>query len=191
MARNYYNRDRANTKILDFGCGAGSNKWYLAREGFATYAFDGSASAVERAKKRLEADGLKADLRVGDALELDYECQSFDCVIDNAVVYANYYENIVSMYEEIYNLLKVGGKLFSSSFSTETTGYGTGVELEKNTYCNIETGSLAGRGTAHFFEEDELKDILEKVGFCNIVIDSMRYTDKGNVVEQFLVQAEK
>ena len=191
VARNYYRKKRQEVKILDFGCGGGNHTWYLAREGFDTYAFDGSASAVSRVNKRLEEENLQADVRVRDALELDYRKEFFDCVIDNAVVYANTYENITAMYREIYSLLKPGGTLFSVSFTTGTTGYGTGKELEKNTFCDITEGSLAGRGTTHFFEEQELRSILEDAGFENITVDRLRFTDRGSVVEQFLVQAER
>lgn len=191
MARNYYQRNRAEVKILDFGCGGGSHTWYLAREGFDTYAFDGSSSAIDRVNKKLGTEGLTADVRVRDALELDYEEEFFDCVIDSAVVYANTYENIVAMYQKIYNLLKPGGKLFSISFTTGTTGYGTGKEIEKHTYCDIAEGSLSGRGTTHFFEEEELREILARLGFRDVVVDRLRFTDRGGVVEQFLVQAGK
>lgn len=49
VARNYYNFPiRQRVKILDYGCGGGSHTWYLAREGFDTYAFDGSQSAIQK-----------------------------------------------------------------------------------------------------------------------------------------------
>ena len=51
VARNYYNTDRSKVRILDFGCGQGAHTWYLAREGFDTYAFDGSSSAIKKPKK--------------------------------------------------------------------------------------------------------------------------------------------
>ena len=102
VARNYYNKVRRTIKILDFCCGAGSNTWYLAREGFDVYAFDGSVSAVNKVEKRLEKENLKADLRVLDACEINYKDNFFDCVIDNVSIYANKYENIVNMYTEIY-----------------------------------------------------------------------------------------
>ena len=62
VARNYYNRDRKSVKILDFGCGQGANTWYLAREGFDTYAFDGSENAVLKCSERLKNEGLTADI---------------------------------------------------------------------------------------------------------------------------------
>lgn len=134
VARNYYAKDRKAVRILDFGCGAGSHTWYLAKEGFDTYSFDGSESTMNRVRDRLEEEGLTAHLTVRDALELDYPKDYFDCVIDNAAIYANRYENIVRMYQSVYEILKPGGMCFSISFSTETTGYGSGKELEKQTF---------------------------------------------------------
>lgn len=191
VARNYYNQERNKINILDFGCGNGSHTWYLAKEGFNTFAFDGSKSAIDQVKKRLESEGLKAELQVKDALELDYEKKFFDCVIDSVMIYANLYENIIKMYQNIYELLKIGGKLFSISFSKNTTGYGTGVKIEKDTFRDITKGSLEGRGMVHFFEKIELEDMLEQIGFHNIIIDTLTFSDRGNIVEQFLVSAEK
>ncbi len=72
IARNYYDMDRKTIKVLDFGCGGGSNTWYLAREGFDTYAFDGFKSAIEKVRTRLEGENLPADLKILDVLDLDY-----------------------------------------------------------------------------------------------------------------------
>ncbi len=191
VARNYYGKERHSIKMLDFGVGGGNHTWYLAREGFDTYGFDGSKSAVEKVKERLKAEELQADVRVRDALELDYQMDFFDCIIDSATIVSNMYGNIVKMYQETYRLLKQGGKLYSITFTTGTTGCGTGIELEKNTFKDITEGSLKGRGTCHFFEKEELNSLLETIGFQKIIIDSLRFTDREDIVEQFLVQAEK
>ena len=191
VARNYYKEDRKSIKILDYGCGAGSHTWYLAREGFDTYAFDGSKSAVKKAKERLQSEGLEAKFKVSDALQLDYEENFFDFIIDAAMVYANKINDIILMFKNIYGMLKKGGKLFSISFSTATTGYKMGKEIEKNTFIDIEKGSLKDRGTVHFFEEEELYTLLSEIGFKDIKVDKMWFTDNGNIVEEFLVQAEK
>lgn len=191
IARNYYNLNRNEVNILDYGCGAGSNTWYLAREGFNTYAFDGSESAVRKVRDRFKKEGLSADLRVRDALEMDYSSEFFDCVIDCATIYSNRISHIIKMYEEIYRMLKSGGKLFSIAFSKNTTGYGTGKEIEKDTFVDITCGSLQGRGTAHFFEAEEMTILLHKIGFRNLTVDILNYTDRGNVVENIMIQAEK
>lgn len=191
IARNYYQSDRKTIRILDFGCGAGSNTWYLARENFDVYAFDGSESAIRKVKERFLEEGLHADLRVRDALNLDYENDFFDCVVDNVAIYANRLPYIIKMYEKIYQMLREGGKIFSVSFSKNTTGYRMGREIEQDTFVDITCGSLQGRGTVHFFSVDELTDLLHKIGFKNLIADQMRYTDRGNVVENIMIQAEK
>ena len=95
------------------------------------------------------------------------------------------------MYKEVYDVLKTGGKLYTSCFGTKTQGYGTGKCIENGTYDDIESGVLAGRAIAHFFFKEELESTLKSVGFRNIVIDNILYTDNGVQVEQFIAQAEK
>lgn len=191
VARNYYKRERSSVKILDFGCGAGAHTWYLAREGFDVYAFDGSKSAVERAQARLDREGLSASLKVADALNTGYPDDFFDAVCDNFCIYSNLTENIRSMYDSIYNMLKPEGMLLTACFGKRTTGYGEGELLEQDTWINLPEGALTGRGITHFFSEEELRSILSETGFRNIHIDTILYTDNGNQIEQYVARADK
>ena len=191
VARNYYKKERDNIKILDFGCGGGAHTWYLAREGFDTYAFDGSPSAVESTRKKLIKDSLNADVRVMDGCDLEYESNYFDAVIDSACIYANTLNHIENMYKDIYRILKTGGKLLTTAFSSETTGYGTGKEIEKNTYENITRGSLSGRGKVHFWNDDELMKLLSYVGFKNVRQDYEIYSNGEDIVKLLVVSGEK
>lgn len=192
IARNFYNNDRKNIKILDFGCGAGANTWFLAREGFDVYAFDGSESAVNRAKEYLNKDGYNnVHFSVMDGTELDYASDMFDCVVDNVCIYANKKVHIEIMYKEVYERLKKGGKFYSACFGEKTDGYGTGQYIEDNTYENIEKGPLEGRAIAHFFTKDELRETLEVSGFHNIIIDEMVYTDNGISIQMLIAKADK
>lgn len=126
-----------------------------------------------------------------DGATLTYDNDYFDAIIDNVCIYANTIENIRSMYTECYRVLKPSGKLITVAFSTETTGYGSGIEIEKNTYKDISHGRLEGRGTTHFFEEEELKHILSNTGFKNIQIDYINYTDCGDLISMFVTTCEK
>lgn len=195
VARNYYHCDRNQINILDFGCGAGANTWYLAKERFNTYAFDGSASAVQKAEKRLTAENLSASFRVADALNTGYDDYSFDCIIDSAVISANTTEDINSLYQEVYRMLKIGGKIFSTGlFTIGTSGYDSGTFIESNTYKDLKDGALSSRGTVHFFScKDEIENILTNCNFHDISIDKVTRSDhNGNdISEYYLVSATK
>lgn len=71
------------TAVLDVGCGAGSNVLFLARHGFESHGIDLSPGAVRAAQERARAEGLTIDVRVGDALDLDFPGARFDGLIDN------------------------------------------------------------------------------------------------------------
>lgn len=195
IARNYYKfekPERKSIKLLDFGCGGGAHTWYLAREGFDVYAFDGSKSAVQRTEKYLQKEGFdNVHLSVQDGADINYDNDFFDCVIDNVCIYANKIEAIEKMYQNIYRILKNGGKIYSSCFGTKTKGYESGIRLEKNTYQNIQEGILKDRAITHFFTGEELKSVLETAGFKNVSIDYMLYTDQGIQTEMFFAVADK
>lgn len=191
IARNYYNKDRSQIKILDFGCGQGANTWYLAREGFDVYAFDGSESASKKTLAYLKSENLHADVKVMDALNIDYENNYFDAVVDNACIYANKLTDIKTMYGNCFRVLKNGGKLITVCFSEELYGYQTGIEIEKGTYTDLVEGALANRGVVHIFSESELKKILSDTGFKDITCDWCKYTDNGRMVHILICTAVK
>lgn len=191
VARNYYAAQREKIKILDFGCGMGAHTWYLAREGFDTYAFDISETAIERLQARMEREHLHASMALMDGCELLYDKDFFDAVIDNVSIQSNCIADIQKMYRNVYEVIKPGGKLLTVVFGRETTGYGSGIKIEDGTYENITEGRLQGIGCRHFFEEDELERILRQCGFQNVVIEHVSYTDQGSVVSQLIAAAQK
>lgn len=194
VARNYYSSDRKNCKILDYGCGQGAHTWFLAREGFDTYAFDGAPSAVTKAKEELDKANLKADFKVMLGNNLEYENNFFDCLIDSAVVYANRTDDIKIMLKEIYRVLTSGGKTISTGlFNTKSTGFGTGQLIEKNTYKDATEGALQGVGLIHFFERDEIVELWSEAGFINITVDEDIITRNNGQITlgSYIVTAQK
>jgi len=194
VARNYYHKDRPSVRILDAGCGAGAVSWFLAREGFDTNGFDGSVTAVQKALNRLRAEGYTADLKVGDAAAIPFESGLFDGIIDSAMIYANTIDSIKVILNECHRVLKPGGKLFSTGlFKIGMTGYGTGEKLEENTYRELTEGPCAHRGTVHFFDQAQILEFWSFAGFKNILIDSVRRTDRNGEIkiEYFMTESEK
>ncbi len=64
--------------VLDVGCGTGSHLEMYQRYGCSLHGIDASASMLEVAHARL---GDKAELRLGDAVRMPYESESFDLVL--------------------------------------------------------------------------------------------------------------
>jgi SAM-dependent methyltransferase len=73
---------RPGTRVLDIGCGAGTNSLFLARSGFEVSGIDVANGAIEAARGRAAQAKLHIDLRVADALILPYPDRYFGGAID-------------------------------------------------------------------------------------------------------------
>jgi hypothetical protein len=110
------------------------------------------------------------------------------------MIYANTVADIRTILKECHRVLKPLGKLFSTGlFKVGMTGYGTGTGLDEHTYRELTEGSLAHRGTVHFFDERQIRDFWSEAGFDRIAIDSLARTDMGGArtVSYFIVDAQK
>jgi SAM-dependent methyltransferase len=194
VARNYYDApDRSQVRILDAGCGPGPVVWYLAREGFEAHGIDGSPAAIELAGERLDAEGLQAELRVGDltALTEHYADGTFDAVVDVTSVQQNRVEAIERIVAQIHGLLRPGGRVFSKLLAEGSWGDGLGAEVEPGTFVDVPEGPLAGAGTSHFFSLAEVERLF--AGFAELEVDETRRTLGGrrHVYGHWLVEARK
>ncbi|MCI4349714.1 MAG: class I SAM-dependent methyltransferase, partial [Thermoplasmata archaeon] len=70
------------SRVLDIGCGAGTNALFLARSGFRTSGIDLAPGAIRAGQKRAGDAGLDVDFRVGDALRLPFPRARFGGLID-------------------------------------------------------------------------------------------------------------
>ncbi len=192
VARNFYSApNRSQVRLLDLGCGQGPNTWYMAREGFSVSAIDGSPSAVAHARERLQGEDLRADLRVGDYLNLPWKDALFDAVVDIASLYANRAENFKQALQEVRRVLKPGGLIFSISFSKNTWGYGLGTELEPDGFTDIPEGPMAGRGFSLYLDRERVQEFFS--GFDDLTVDKASWTSEGmkHTIEEWLVSCRR
>src|ERR671912_429874 len=73
-------------RVLEVGCGAGTDLARFARGGAIVTGVDLSASAIELARKNFEQQGLSADLREADGERLPFPDNEFDLVFAHGVV---------------------------------------------------------------------------------------------------------
>jgi len=178
---------------LDLGCGPGANTWFLAREGFTVAGIDGSASAIEQNRSRLQQEGLSADLHVGDiTATLPWADASFDLVLDNVALYANPLPAIARGIAEVARVLKPGGTFLHLSFTDRSWGYGEGRSAgAPGAYHEVDAGPLAHRGFVQFLARTDLDRLLG--GFTGLQIERTSYTLENGQrqIEQWVAVCSK
>ena len=183
---------RKNIKMLEVGCGPGAEIWYLAREGFQVYGIDGSKTAIAMCRQRLKAEGLGAEIVVGDITDLPYPDEYFQVVVDVAAIQHNPPDSIAQIISEVYRVLKDGGHFFSLARSDRDYLFGCGRKIAENTYTDIPSGDASGTGVMHFFTIPELEGILKgrfrelSIEYTERTINSMSYA-----IAHYIVTAQK
>ncbi len=96
-------------RILEVGCGVGSDLCEFARNGAIITGMDLSTKSVELARKRMELYRLTGDVFEGDAEKIPFGENTFDMVYSHGVIHhtANH-DKAVS---EIYRVLKPSGEI--------------------------------------------------------------------------------
>lgn len=127
VGRNLKNADRDAVSVLEVGCGPGANVWFLHREGYQVAGIDGSPAAIDKARIRIETEneGLNSvnpDLRVGHFSSLPWTDQSFDLVIDIFAIYANTIDVIGQTLDEVYRVLRPGGRFLFQALGDSNHG---------------------------------------------------------------------
>jgi ubiquinone/menaquinone biosynthesis C-methylase UbiE len=192
VAKGFYKTKRAETKILEIGCGPGVNIWYLCREGFDTYGIDGSETAIKKAQEKLSKEGFKANLLVGDIMDLPYKDGTFDLVIDSECVYANDLTDSKKMLAEVKRVLNKGGRFYSRTFSEKMFIGDDYTEVGHMEYNNIKKGPLADKGFVRLIDKKGIDDLYG--GFFRILsCDTLDYTidSRASIISEYLIDCIK
>ena len=95
-------------RVLDVGCGAGTDLVRFARAGATVTGVDISSAAIDLARQNFEQQGLEADLRVADGELLPFDSDTFDVVFAHGVI--QYTPDTQKIVDECRRVLKPGGQ---------------------------------------------------------------------------------
>jgi SAM-dependent methyltransferase len=156
--------ERGRVRLLEVGCGAGANLWYMAREGYSVHGIEGSATAVQLAAERLdrECPGWRergGRVEAADMARVAAPAASFDAVLDVVALCYSAFSEASRTYAELARVTRPDGRLFSRTFASGCWGEGTGEPAGPGMWHCAE-GPLAGLGATRFTSEDEVPRLL-------------------------------
>jgi methyl halide transferase len=97
-------------RVLEVGCGIGSDAVWLAQQGFQVTGLDVSRIAIERARKNAETAQVDCAFRQWDFMERDVDGLPFDFVYDRGCFHSYQSDVLRSQYAEtVARHVKTGG----------------------------------------------------------------------------------
>lgn len=155
-----YLKEKGSHKILDLGCGVGRHIVYLSKEGFSVWGTDVSSKGLKYAREWLREEEIKVRLKKSDMTKIPFPDEYFDGVISVNVLHHNVLPNVKKAVVEIERVTKKGGVVLLTLVSTRDYKYGSGNEIEKNTFI-VGKGFESGE-VHHFFDKREVKNLLRR-----------------------------
>jgi cyclopropane fatty-acyl-phospholipid synthase-like methyltransferase len=109
-------------RVLDAGCGTGEHTLLAAGHGAQATGVDAAPTAIERARAKAAARGLKARFEVGDVLDLGRLGLTSDTVIDSGVFHVFSDEDRPRYVSSLAAVLRDGGTCYLMCFSDRQPG---------------------------------------------------------------------
>lgn len=113
--------DVKDKKLLEIGCGAGTDLLEFAKRGAKCYAVDLTPKHIELTKKLFRHNGLSVKAQIQDATALKFKERSFDVIYSHGVLH--HIPNIHKVLNEIYRVLKKGGKAYLMVYHKRSFDY--------------------------------------------------------------------
>ena len=102
-------REHTGERVLEVGIGAGTDFTNLVRSGALATGVDLTEESLKLVERRLELEGLHADLRCADAERLPFPDESFDFVYSWGVIHHT--PNVRAAAAEIVRVTRPGGRV--------------------------------------------------------------------------------
>ncbi len=175
-------RDRAATKVLEVGCGAGNNAWFLAREGFCVTGVDGSPHCLEYARKRFAEEKLCGTFLQKTFLELDQVPGGpFDLILDREALAHNQWDDLVRIMPKIAGLLRPGGYFVSFFFASDHPDKRFMGRVEQDATCFDPTAPVfGGAAWVTLLDEAHLRELFSPFNIVDLYKRTLEpYIRKG------------
>ena len=145
-------------RVLEIGCGMGTDGAQFAAAGADYTGVDLTEAAVDLARKKFAAAGLKGEFRVADAEALDFADESFDMVYSHGVLHHT--PDIESAIGEIHRLLRPGGRAVVMLYHRGSYNYRVGIQILRRAGAGL-LKSNAGINLVHLMTGEPVESLRE------------------------------
>ncbi|MEK6820066.1 MAG: class I SAM-dependent methyltransferase [Nanoarchaeota archaeon] len=167
---NFLNNKSGN--ILDLGCGSGRN---FAKIDGIIYGVDFSEKMLEFARQKIKSEGIKAKLIKSDAFNLPFDDNFFDAAIFvSSLTCIPLEKNRKKSLEELYRVLKSGSEVLISVWDSNQERF---KESGKESFVPWKQNGKEQMRYYYLYSKNELKELLEKVGFEIVKIRDSKNLD--------------
>jgi len=127
--------DAKNLRVLEVGCGLGTDGAQFAKAGADYTGIDLTRAAVDLAKRRFELFDLPGSFRVSDAEHLEFADNSFDLVYSHGVLHHT--PDTAGAVREIHRVLRPGGRAVVMLYHRDSYNYRVNISMLRRTGVHL------------------------------------------------------
>ncbi len=113
--------DARGLRVLEIGCGLGTDGTGFARAGAIYTGVDLTDAAISLARRRFELENLPGEFRIADAERLDFADESFDIVYSHGVLHHT--PDTPRAVREVHRVLRPGGRAVVMLYHRDSYNY--------------------------------------------------------------------
>lgn len=147
-----------NLRVLEIGCGLGTDGARFARAGARYTGVDLTEAAVSLARRNFELQNLPGEFRTADAENLDFADESFDLVYSHGVLHHT--PDAERAIREVRRVLRPGGRAVVMLYHRDSYNYRVNISLLRRAGVRL-LKTEAGLRLAHLVTREPADSLRE------------------------------
>jgi len=178
-------------RLLEVGCGTGTDSLQFARGGVVFTAVDLTPRSIEIARKRFEVYNQQGKFILSDAENLNFPDESFDVVYSFGVIHHT--PNTERAATEIHRVLKRGGKAIVMVYHRSSLYYWGGIILKRGLLRGellkaspdelmsryVEHTETGGRPLVKAYTRNEVRKMFSMFSACKVEVNQLTRQELG------------
>ena len=166
-------------RVLEIGCGLGTDGARFARAGAAYTGVDLTEAAVSLARRNFELQDLPGEFRTADAENLDFADGSFDLVYSHGVLHHT--PDTARAVREVHRELRPGGRAVVMLYHRDSYNYRVNISVLRRAGARL-LRNESGLRLAHLLTKEPVDSLREHA--ARIKDDSRQYLSPGEFLSR-------